>query len=281
VPGTPAAAQAVASETNTMSAQHDFEQRRLAAHRYVDAATNSGAMGPGEGHAYLQRHGFIPGGSAGKEPPGWMVPELQGIGDIAQTVHDAPLGAYESVKAVGLDLRDSAANAANSEASVIGSKTRFPVPPGGPFHRTRALGGNLAASVVDDVQHPLRHPGYTLLDLLGAVGGYAKAAGAAGRVARTLPDVAREVPQIPAEYRTWRDERAAGLRPSQKMDTSPAAVGGRVLNVYAKVGKVAGRRAVPLAKTPQGNAFLLRLEQAREQRFQEHQLAQLEGKPHR
>src|SRR4051812_41437260 len=71
--------------------------------------------------------------------------------DLVRTAKQTPRGVARAVKAEGLDLRD----AANGHPQ---------------FSRTTALGKAIGKSTLDDMRHPLRHPGYTLLDLLAIAG---------------------------------------------------------------------------------------------------------------
>lgn len=87
----------------------------------------------------------------------------QAVADIGQAIIYSPAGAYMAGKAVAADVRDTA--------------TGHPT-----LKRTGALGKQIAKQTAADLRHPLRHPGYTLLDVL-ALGSAGAGAGARGAAA--------------------------------------------------------------------------------------------------
>src|SRR6266511_2372422 len=74
------------------------------------------------------------------------------VGDLATAAIHAPAGLYTTGKAVGQDV-------AATHVSK-GHKPDFS------FKRSRAISKAIGKSTAEDVRHPLRHPGYTLLDAL-------------------------------------------------------------------------------------------------------------------
>lgn len=241
--------------------QQAFRQRRYNLQRSLELQVNAGTISRFDMHRQLQRAGFVPGGpGVYKKPPGWMVPELQTIGDFAQMAHDTPLGIVESSKAMGADLRDYASN---SKAT--------------PFPRTRKLGGSVVSSLKTDFEHPLRHPGYTIADLAVGVGGAVKVAGKLGEAGRAVSGYARAAPAGTSAAgvagKVGRDvgERLLyGRRGKGAPRRTNAEKALRMQAAYAKMIKQGARRVVPVSKTPYGNLVLTRLEanRARNERLQ-------------
>jgi hypothetical protein len=92
------------------------------------------------------------------------------VGDLTGAALYAPMGIGLTAKTVGGDFL------------------------AGPHHRptaTRELVKNIGKSTVEDVRHPLRHPGYTLLDALAVTGGVAGAAGRLGAAREAFAAAAR------------------------------------------------------------------------------------------
>ena len=88
--------------------------------------------------------------------------------DLIETAIYTPAGVYELGKAVGFDVRD---------AVVKGDITP---------ERSAELGKQIAVQTAEDIRHPLRHPGFTALDVfaLGTAGyGAGSRVAAAGRAA--------------------------------------------------------------------------------------------------
>jgi hypothetical protein len=87
--------------------------------------------------------------------------------DLSDAAIHAPGGAYATGKAVGQDVN----------AAVHGQHS---------FKHTRAIAAAMAKGTLQDVQHPLRHPGFTLLDALAAASAGAGAVSRAGEAGRAL-----------------------------------------------------------------------------------------------
>ena len=88
------------------------------------------------------------------------------FGDLVETAIYTPAGVYELGKAVGFDVRDLA--------------TQGDITP----ERSAKLGKQIAVQTAEDIRHPLRHPGFTALDVfaLGTAGyGAGSRVAAAGR----------------------------------------------------------------------------------------------------
>jgi hypothetical protein len=114
--------------------------------------------------------------------------------DLMETVVYTPAGVYEGGKAVVLDTRDFV--------------TSGDVTP----ERTAGLGEAMGRQVVEDLSHPLQHPGYALLDLwaIGSLG--------AGGVSR-----------VSAASRAARMAGEAGTSPLRAALTRPPSEGGSLL----------------------------------------------------
>ena len=120
------------------------------------------------------------------------------LADLAATARDAPRGAATFADALYQDAREprdwaAAARKAKREG-------RRPPPPPKPWGRTRALLGASAGQLVEDVRHPLRNPGNTLLSVGGLVTGGvltgARAGGALSAAARASRVKPGRVPRV-------------------------------------------------------------------------------------
>jgi hypothetical protein len=82
------------------------------------------------------------------------------------------------------------------------------------FKRSRQLGKEVATSMKQDVEHPLRNPGYTALDLLAAVGGVAGGVSRLGAAGRALSEggVRAALTRAPAEGGSLLRSPAPGTR---------------------------------------------------------------------
>lgn len=147
--------------------------------------------------------------------------------DIGAMGRDAPRGYYELLKAGALDTRDYWWNPEPG-------KTQFP--------RTRRLGGGLLQSLAEDIRHPLRHPGYTAMDLAVGAGTAVKIPAALGRAAR----VARAV------------EPKHLLKPPPREPGGPSQ-GRRLAEAYGR----AALKIVPTPKNVEADLALIRSGSAR------------------
>jgi hypothetical protein len=101
------------------------------------------------------------------------------LADLYHTAHDAPLGVAALGTAMYRDWHQPVVDSKAYEAAKEYAKKHGQPPPPKPkfsfgrygFPRTRAIGKAAGQAFRDDIRHPLRHPGNTLLDVAGLVGG--------------------------------------------------------------------------------------------------------------
>jgi len=130
------------------------------------------------------------------------------LADLAATARDAPRGAATFGEALYRDAREPRDYA---EAVRKAKREGRPPPPKfKPWHRTRGILGVAKDQLVEDIRHPLRHPGNTLLAagsvLSGGLTAGARATSAlsaASRAARAAPT--SRVPRVVARRRTVRE----------------------------------------------------------------------------
>lgn len=106
--------------------------------------------------------------------------------------------------------------------------------------------GAIATSIVGDLRHPLRHPGYTASDIIGLYGGGGAIVGRAaelGRVARGASELAKAdelgVPTV-TPGRQARQALTFGLSPKQRLIVDPGRAGG---DPYVQKGMYYSRNA--------------------------------------
>ncbi len=111
--------------------------------------------------------------------------------DLEHAAVSSPAGLYQIGKAAVHDIQDV------NRFILTGKRP-------GKSH-TAEIGKGIARQTVEDFRHPLRHPGNTFLDILGAAslgGGAAARLGAAGRAARAGESVSRALVAKPVYTRT-------------------------------------------------------------------------------
>jgi hypothetical protein len=148
----------------------------------------------------------------------------QTIGDLVTTAKQLPAGLGRVGKAEALDVRDAAEGRAQ-------------------FTRTGELAKAMGHETLTDLHHPLRHPGFTLLDALalataGTAG--ARALTAAGRVA--AEDASQAAARVSAA-------RAAGARPTVAGAARGSVTAGKsVARAYGRGAKVTAQTPYRMAK---------------------------------
>lgn len=130
------------------------------------------------------------------------------LADLAATARDAPRGAATFGDALYRDFREPHDYA---EAVRKARREGRPLPPKfKPWNRTRRVLGVAKDQLIEDVRHPLRHPGNSLLAALSVVSGgvttgarATSALSAASRAARVAPT--SRVPRVVAKRRNVRE----------------------------------------------------------------------------
>jgi hypothetical protein len=192
--------------------------------------------------------------------------------DLGTSLRETVPGAIVAGKAVALDTRDMyRARQHDRNASLLDQ-----------FPRTKRLGKAVAKSVRSDFQHPLRHPGYTLLDVLTVAAGGQAAASKFGAAGRAFDEAALAAgkPRLPASYGWYRPvERGRSVNRAPKLEAAPlsprvAAVKAAIVSRppatlpaaaalrYSRVGRV----AEPLAASSEPETTRRRLPQAARKR---------------
>jgi hypothetical protein len=133
--------------------------------------------------------------------------------DIYHAAVDSPKGLYELGKGVVQTVEQhplAAAYAPSLWTAIVRDKSN-------PLHKTAVA---MAQQTVQDVRHPLRHPGYTALDLaaVASVGAGAGARlGAAGRALKTGESIGAAVREVSApKTLTMRAHGATAVRPASR-----------------------------------------------------------------
>jgi hypothetical protein len=187
----------------------DLRERRVALQRLLEASNVPGPL-----RIDLERAaGFIPGGTTatpkGKQPagPGWFLAKV--IGDVAQAGMDTPPGLANIAKAQALDWRDfgkgylHGIQTGTTQESPEVMKSAKAFWRSGLFPRTRHIARDVSAQTYNDLRHPLRHPGNTLLAGISAATGGVTAASQlrlAGKAARRVPAAKRAYRDSVATY---------------------------------------------------------------------------------
>ena len=101
--------------------------------------------------------------------------------DLITAALYAPAGLVTTVHALGSDVKNEAQRRYETARHPLAEHERKPL-------ATVQIGKEMGKAVAADIRHPLRHPGFTLLDVAGAVGGVGSTASRVGASSRALSE---------------------------------------------------------------------------------------------
>jgi hypothetical protein len=175
--------------------QRAFYQRRYATLHNLEQQANRGEIPAESVMPRMREKGYLPGGSAYKKPVGLPGFAAKTIGETAASFAYAPVGVYDFGRAVALDERDAVKSSFGAGRHATGGHGQQGSAPMLP--RTRAMLSRSVGSIAGDFEHPLRHPGYALVDALSLASagvGVAAKVSAASRAATVAREAGRSVP---------------------------------------------------------------------------------------